>query len=44
MLTKDYMTVPVEQSGTIESQLTMVGGRIVYVAGPWAQLEEKVGR
>ena len=44
VLTKDYMTVPVEQIGTIESQLTMVGGRIVYAAGPWAQLEEKVGR
>ena len=44
VLTKDYMTVPVEQIGTIESQLTMVGGRIVYADGPWAELEEKVGR
>lgn len=41
VLTKDYMTVPVDQIGTIESQLTMVGGRIVYAAGPWAQLEDK---
>ena len=44
VLTKDYMTVPVDQIGAIESQLTMVGGRIVYASGPWAQLEEKVGR
>ncbi|HET9218074.1 MAG TPA: amidohydrolase [Terriglobia bacterium] len=44
VLTKDYMTVPVDQIGAIESQLTMVGGRIVYASGPWAQLEEEVGR
>jgi predicted amidohydrolase YtcJ len=38
VLTKDYMTVPVDQVGEIESVLTMVGGRIVYAAGPYRQL------
>jgi len=32
VLTKDYMTVPVEEIGGIESLLTMVGGKIVYSA------------
>jgi predicted amidohydrolase YtcJ len=40
VLTKDYMTVPAEEIGSIESLLTMVGGRIVYAAGPYARLEE----
>jgi predicted amidohydrolase YtcJ len=39
VLTKDYMTIPADQIGSIESLLTMVGGRIVYVAGPYANLE-----
>src|SRR6267378_2307885 len=39
VLTKDYMTVPVDQIGSIESLLTMVGGKIVYAAGPYASLE-----
>jgi predicted amidohydrolase YtcJ len=30
VLSKDYMTVPVDQIGSIESVLTMVGGKIVY--------------
>jgi len=30
VLSNDYLTVPVEQVGTIESVLTMVGGRIVH--------------
>lgn len=38
VLSKDYMTVPVEQVGSIESLLTMVGGKIVYAAGPYAKL------
>jgi predicted amidohydrolase YtcJ len=33
VLTKDYMTIPVDQVGTLESVLTMVGGKIVYAAG-----------
>ena len=34
------MTVPIDQIGSIESVLTMVGGRVVYAAGPFARLEE----
>jgi predicted amidohydrolase YtcJ len=39
VLSKDYMTVPLDQIETIESLLTMVGGKVVYAAGPFAQLE-----
>jgi predicted amidohydrolase YtcJ len=35
VLTKDYMTVPEAQIGSIESLLTMVGGKIVYAAEPF---------
>jgi predicted amidohydrolase YtcJ len=35
VLSKDYMTVPVEQIGGIESVLTMLGGKVVYAAGPY---------
>jgi predicted amidohydrolase YtcJ len=41
VLSKDYLTVPVEQVGTITSLLTLVGGRAVYAAGPYTALEEK---
>jgi predicted amidohydrolase YtcJ len=41
VLTKDYLGVPVEEIGTISSLLTMVGGRVVYAAGPYAALEER---
>jgi hypothetical protein len=37
VLSKDYLTVPVEQVGSIESLLTMVDGKIVYAAGPYKQ-------
>ena len=37
VLTKDYMTVPVGQIGSIESLLTMVGGKIVYAVEPFAR-------
>ncbi len=40
VLSADYMTVPVEQIGRIESLLTMVGGRVVYAAGPFKTLED----
>jgi predicted amidohydrolase YtcJ len=33
VLSKDYMTVPLDQIGSIESLLTMVGGKVVYAAG-----------
>jgi predicted amidohydrolase YtcJ len=35
VLSKDYMTVPAEQIGSIESVLTMVGGKIVYTAAAY---------
>jgi predicted amidohydrolase YtcJ len=38
VLTKDYMSVPDEEIGGIESVLTMLGGRVVYAAGPYAHL------
>ena len=41
VLTKDYLSVPVEEIGTIASLLTMVGGRVVFAAGPYAALEDK---
>jgi hypothetical protein len=31
----------VEQVGAIESLLTMVGGKIVYAAGPFAPMEDR---
>ncbi len=41
VLTKDYISVPVEEIGSIASLLTMVGGRVVFASGPFAALEEK---
>lgn len=41
VLSKDYMTIASDEIGSIESLLTMVGGRIVYAAGPYAALEIK---
>jgi predicted amidohydrolase YtcJ len=35
VLSKDYMTVPPAQIGSIESVLTMVGGKVVYTAAPY---------
>ena len=40
VLSKDYLTVPVDQVGSTESLLTMVGGKIVYAVGPYQRLEE----
>ena len=39
VLSMDYMTMPVDQIGGIESLLTMVGGKIVYASGSYKQLE-----
>ena len=44
VLSKDYMKVPIEEIGAIESLLTMLGGRIVYAAGPYARFEESARR
>jgi predicted amidohydrolase YtcJ len=35
VLSKDYMTVPAEEIGSIESVLTMVGGKVFYAAPPY---------
>jgi hypothetical protein len=37
VLSRDYMTIPVREIGALESLLTMVGGRIVYGAGPYGR-------
>jgi hypothetical protein len=39
VLSADYLTVPTEEIGSIVSLLTMVGGRVVYGAGPFEQYE-----
>jgi len=39
VLSKDYMTVPLDQLESIESLLTMVGGKVVYAAGPYGRFE-----
>ena len=36
VLDKDYLTVPADQVGSIQSLLTLVGGKVVYAAGPYA--------
>jgi predicted amidohydrolase YtcJ len=38
VLSDDYMTVPVERVGDIESVLTLLGGEVVYAAGEFADL------
>lgn len=39
VLSKDYLAVPVDEVGGVESLLTMVDGKIVYAAGPFARFE-----
>jgi predicted amidohydrolase YtcJ len=41
VLNADYLTLPIDQIPSIESLLTLVGGRVVYAAGPFAQLERR---
>jgi predicted amidohydrolase YtcJ len=36
VLSADYLTVPTEEIGRIESLLTMLGGKVVYAAAPFA--------
>lgn len=40
VLDKDYLTIPVEKIHSIQSLLTMLGGKIVFAQGPYASLEE----
>ena len=35
VLTEDYLTVPEERIPMIESTLTVIGGGVVYAAGPF---------
>ncbi len=44
VLTKDYLTVPTSEIGSIKSLLTMVGGRVVYAAGPYETLEHRLAQ
>jgi predicted amidohydrolase YtcJ len=43
VLTADYLGVPAEEIDAIRSLLTMVGGRIVYAAEPYAAFEDRPG-
>ena len=40
VLNEDYMTIPVERIGALHALMTVVGGRIVYAAAPFAGMEE----
>ena len=44
VLSEDYFSVPVIRIAQIESFLTMVGGKIVYAAGPFADLDPERNR
>jgi predicted amidohydrolase YtcJ len=39
VLSADYLAVPTEEIGRIESLLTMLGGKVVYSAAPFTGLE-----
>jgi predicted amidohydrolase YtcJ len=39
VLSGDFLTVPPDEIGNIESLLTVVGGKVVYAAGPYKSLE-----
>ena len=41
VLSGDYLTMPVEEIGSLTSLLTMVGGRIVYTTGDYGSLEDR---
>ena len=41
VLSDDYLTIPVDKIGSLESVLTMVGGKIVYSSGPYAGLDKQ---
>jgi predicted amidohydrolase YtcJ len=44
VLSADYLTVPTEEIGDIESLLTLLGGEVVYAAGDFARLERRERR
>jgi len=39
VLSADYLTVPLDEIGNLESVLTLLGGEVVYAAGDFAALE-----
>ena len=41
VLSEDYFNVPLLRIAQIESLMTVVGGRVVYAAGPFSNLEPK---
>jgi predicted amidohydrolase YtcJ len=41
VLSKDYLTVPVDEISAITSLLTMVGGRVVHADAPFARHRDK---
>ena len=41
VLDRDYLTVPVAEIGALHSQLTMVGGRVMYAEGAFEKFEQK---
>lgn len=41
VLDKDYLAMPVAEIGRLQSLMTMVGGKVVYAAGPFRRTEEK---
>ena len=44
VLSKDYLSVPTDEIGSIVSLLTMIGGRVVYADGPFATYEDRPPR
>ena len=40
VLTGDYLTVPLDEIGNLESVLTMLGGKVVYAAGELAAFQK----
>jgi predicted amidohydrolase YtcJ len=44
VLSEDYFSVPVSRIGQIQSLLTIVGGKVMYAAGPFAGLESDGSR
>jgi predicted amidohydrolase YtcJ len=40
VLSDDYLTVPLDQIGNLESVLTLLGGKVVYAVGEFAALEK----
>jgi predicted amidohydrolase YtcJ len=41
VLSDDYLTIPVDRIGRLESVLTMLGGKVVYSASPFDGLDKK---